>query len=88
MHEIKINPDKKLYYKVKEAATEKDKNLSEYFRDPLMKQSGVELTIEFADIYRYVEQIKQLTRKVDSILPIIYRSGKIYEQKAYLGFPK
>ena len=82
MHEIRINLDEELYYKVKEEAAEKDMNLSEYFRDLLMKQSGVELTIDFADVYRYVEQIEQLTRKVDSILPTIYRSGKAYEQEA------
>ena len=42
----------------------------------------MELTIDFADVYRYVEQIEQLTRKVDSILPTIYHSGKVYEQEA------
>ena len=59
-------------------------NLSEYFRDLLSKQSGVELVIDFADIDEYVKQIEQLRRKIDAILPTIYRSGKIYEQEAVL----
>ena len=76
--------DDELYYKVKEDSARKGMNLSEYFRDLLSKQSGVELVIDFADIYEYVEKIEQLTRKIDAILPTIYRSGKIYEKEAVL----
>ena len=84
MHEIRINLDEELYYKVKEEAAEKNMNLSEYFRDLLMKQSGVELTIDFADVYKYIDKMEYLRRSIDSILPTIYRSGKIYEQEAIL----
>lgn len=59
-------------------------NLSEYFRDLLSKQSGVELVIDFADIDEYVEQIEKLRKRIDAVLPTIYRSGKIYEQEAVL----
>jgi len=73
-----------LYYKVKDEAARKGMNLSEYFRDLLSKQSGIELVIDFADIDEYVEQIEKLRKKIDAILPTIYRSGKIYEQEAVL----
>ena len=78
--------DDELYFKVKEDSARKGMNLSEYFRDLLSKQSGVELVIDFADIYEYVEKIEQLTRKIDAILPTIYRSGKIYEKEAVFAF--
>ena len=84
LHEIRINLDDALYFKVKEEAARKGMNLSEYFRDLLSKQSGVELVIDFADIDEYVKEIEQLRRKIDAILPTIYRSGKIYEQEAVL----
>ena len=48
--------DDELYFKVKEDSARKGMNLSEYFRDLLSKQSGVELVIDFADIYEYVEK--------------------------------
>lgn len=69
---------------VKEESARKGMNLSKYFRDLLSKQSGVELLINFADIDEYVEQIEQLRKKIDAVLPTIYRSGKIYEQEAVL----
>ena len=84
MHEIRINLDDELYFMVKEEAARKGMNLSEYFRDLLSKQSGVELVIDFADIDEYVMQIEQLRKKIDAVLPTIYRSGKIYEQEAVL----
>ena len=84
MHEIRINLDDELYLMVKEEAARKGMNLSEYFRDLLSKQSGVELVIDFADIDEYVMQIEQLRKKIDAVLPTIYRSGKIYEQEAVL----
>ena len=84
MHEIRINLDEELYFMVKEEAARKGMNLSEYFRDLLSKQSGVELVIDFADIDEYVMQIEQLRKKIDAVLPTIYRSGKIYEQEAVL----
>ena len=84
MHEIRINLDEELYFMVKEESSRKGMNLSEYFRDLLSKQSGVELVIDFADIDEYVMQIEQLRQKIDAVLPTIYRSGKIYEQEAVL----
>ena len=62
MHEIRVTLDEEPYYKVKEEAAEKNMNLSEYFRDLLLKQSGVELTIDFADVYRYVELVQDYTQ--------------------------
>ena len=56
--------------------------LSEYTRDILMKRAAVEVVIDFADIDSYVEEIDSLIRKIDGILPTIYRTGKIYEQEA------
>ena len=84
MHEIRINLDDELYFMVKEESARKGMNLSEYFRDLLSKQSGVELVIDFADIDEYVMQIEQLRKKIDAALPTIYRSGKVYEQEAVL----
>lgn len=84
MHEIRINLDDELYFMAKEESARKGMNLSEYFRDLLSKQSGVELVIDFADIDEYVMQIEQLRKKIDAVLPTIYRSGKIYEQEAVL----
>ncbi len=84
MHEIRINLDDELYLMVKEESARKGMNLSEYFRDLLSKQSGVELVIDFADIDEYMMQIEQLRKKIDAVLPTIYRSGKIYEQEAVL----
>ena len=84
LHKIGIFFDDELYFKVKEDSARKGMNLSEYFRDLLSKQSGVELVIDFADIDEYVEQIEKLRKKIDAVLPTIYRSGKIYEQEAVL----
>ncbi len=84
MHEIRINLDEELYYTIKEDAARKVMNLSEYFRDLLMKQSGVELTIDFADVYKYIEQIEQLTRKVDSILPKFTGVEKFTSRKRFI----
>ena len=43
LHKIGIYLDDELYFKVKEDSARKGMNLSEYFRDLLSKQSGVEL---------------------------------------------
>ena len=56
--------------------------LSEYIRDILNKQSGIELKIDFADIDQFVQDIEALSRKIDAILPTIYNTDRIYEQQA------
>ena len=76
--------DEEKYEELKEIAKEKDMAVSEYVRDLLYKKSDVELTIDFADVYRYVETIEDLKQKINSILPSIFRSGRIYEQEAVL----
>ncbi|MBP3594355.1 MAG: hypothetical protein J6J44_07485 [Lachnospiraceae bacterium] len=76
--------DEEKYEELKEIAKEKDMAVSEYVRDLLYKKSDVELTIDFADVYRYVETIEDLKQKISSILPSIFRSGRIYEQEAVL----
>ena len=76
--------DEEKYEELKEIAKEKDMAVSEYVRDLLYKKSDVELTIDFADVYRYVETIEDLKQKINSILPSIFRSGRIYEQEAVI----
>ena len=76
--------DEEKYEELKEIAKEKDMAVSEYVRDLLYKKSDVELTIDFADVYRYVETIEDLKQKINSILPSIFRSGRIYGQEAVL----
>jgi len=58
--------------------------VSAYVRDLLYRKSDVELTIDFADVYRYVETIEDLKQKINAILPSIFRSGRIYEQEAVI----
>lgn len=77
-----VNDD--LYSEIVERANIKNMAISEYVKDILSKQSGVELTIGFADIDRYVDEIEDLKKKIDSVLPTIYRTGKIYEPQAAL----
>lgn len=80
MQRIQTFVDDEIYEKFKIEAARKNMTLSEYARDILMKHAAVEVVIDFADIDSYVEEIDTLIRKIDSILPSIYRTGKIYEQ--------
>lgn len=82
MQRIQTFVDDKIYEEFKEEAERKNMTLSEYARDILMKRAAVEVVIDFADIDSYVEEIDKLIRKIDGILPTIYRTGKIYEQEA------
>lgn len=84
MRMIKVWIDEEIYDIIKEASDNKDMPVSEYARDILSRKSNVELTIDFADVYRYVEIIEDLKQKINSILPSIFRSGRIYEQEAVL----
>ena len=84
MKMIKVWIDEELFDIVKEAADNKSMSVSEYVRDILSKNSYVDITLDFADIDHYVEIIGNLERKIDAILPTIYRSGKIYEQEAVI----
>ena len=79
MKMIKVWIDEELYAIVKEAADNKSMSVSEYVRDILSKNSYVDITLDFADVYRYVETIEDLKQKINSILPSIFRSGRIYE---------
>ena len=82
MQRIQTFVDDEIYEDFKEEAERKNMTLSEYARDILMKRAAVEVVIDFADIDSYVEEIDKLIRKIDGILPTIYRTGKIYEQEA------
>ena len=82
MQRIQTFIDDEIYEDFKEEAEQKNMTLSEYARDILMKRAAVEVVIDFADIDSYVEEIDKLIRKIDAILPTIYRTGKIYEQEA------
>ena len=84
MKMIKVWIDEELYDIVKEAADNKSMSVSEYVRDILSKNSYVNITLDFADVYRYVETIEDLKQKINSILPSIFRSGRIYEQEAVI----
>ena len=55
MKMIKVWIDEELYDIVKEDAENKVMSVSEYVRYILSKKSYVEITINFADIDRYVE---------------------------------
>ena len=82
MQRIQTFVDDEIYEEFKEEAERKNMTLSEYARDILMKRAAVEVVIDFADIDSYVDEIDKLIRKIDGILPTIYRTGKIYEQEA------
>lgn len=82
MQRIQTFVNDEIYEEFKEEAERKNMTLSEYARDILMKRAAVEVVIDFADIDSYVEEIDSLIRKIDGILPTIYRTGKIYEQEA------
>lgn len=76
--------DEDRYEELKETAKQKDMTVSAYVRDLLYRKSDVELTIDFADVYRYVETIEDLKQKINAILPSIFRSSKIYEQESVI----
>ena len=76
--------DEDRYEELKETAKQKDMTVSAYVRDLLYRKSDVELTIDFADVYRYVETIEDLKQKINAILPSIFRSGRIYEQESVI----
>jgi len=84
MKMIKVWIDEELYDIIKEAADNKSMSVSEYVRDILSKNSYVDITLDFAYVYRYVETIEDLKQKINSILPSIFRSGRIYEQEAVI----
>ncbi len=84
MKEIRIWLDDDVYSEVKEIVTKKNMSMSEYYRDLQSKQSGIELVIDFADIDKFVQEIEEIKKKIDTVLPTIYRTGKIYEQEAIL----
>ena len=73
MKMIKVWIDEELYDIIKEAADNKSMSVSEYVRDILSKNSYVDITLDFADVYRYVETIEDLKQKINSILPSIFR---------------
>ena len=55
-------------------------NLSEYVRSCLHHQSGVELSISFADIDRYASAVENLVNTICGLAPILWNSWKAYGQ--------
>lgn len=80
MKQVHIKMDDKEYEQLKKNAGQRGMNLSEYVRSCLHRQSGVELSIDFADIDRYASAIDKLVNTVCGLAPILWGSGKAYEQ--------
>ena len=80
MRQMHIKMDDKEYEQLKKDAEQRGMNLSEYVRSCLHRQSGVELSIDFADIDRYASAIDKLVNTVCGLAPILWGSGKAYEQ--------
>ncbi len=80
MKQMHIKMDDKEYEQLKKNADQRGMNLSEYVRSCLHRQSGVELSIDFADIDRYASAIEKLVNTVCGLAPILWNSGKAYEQ--------
>lgn len=80
MKEIRVNLPDEQYDAVKEITQEKGITISEYFRDLLSKQSGIEVRIDFADIDSYSMEMEQLVNQLSGICATIYRTNKAYEQ--------
>jgi len=80
MKQMHIKMDDKEYEQLKKDADQRGMNLSEYVRSCLHRQSGVELSISFADIDRYASAIEKLVNTVCGLAPILWDSGKAYGQ--------
>lgn len=80
MKQMHIKMDDKEYEQLKKDADQRGMNLSEYVRSCLHRQSGVELSIDFADIDKYASAIEKLVNTVCGLAPILWNSGKTYEQ--------
>jgi len=72
--QVWVDEDK--YEELKETVSQKDMTVSAYVRDLLYRKSDVELTIDFADVYHYVETIEDLKQKINAILPSIFSFRK------------
>lgn len=80
MKQLHIKMDDEEYEQLKKNAGQRGMNLSEYVRSCLHRQSGVELSIDFADIDRYASAIEKLVNTVCGLAPILWNSGKAYGQ--------
>lgn len=80
MKQMHIKMEKEEHEQLKKNADQRGMNLSEYVRSCLHRQSGVELSIDFADIDRYASAIDKLVNTVCGLAPILWSSGKVYEQ--------
>lgn len=80
MKQMHIKMDDKEYERLKKNADQRGMNLSEYVRSCLHRQSGMELSINFADIDKYASAIEKLMNTVCGLAPILWGSGKAYEQ--------
>lgn len=80
MKQMHIKMDDKEYEQLKKDAGQRGMNLSEYVRSCLHRQSGVELAIDFSDIDKYASAIEKLVNTVCGLAPILWGSGKAYEQ--------
>lgn len=80
MKQLHIKMEDKEYEQLKKNAEQRGMNLSEYVRSCLHRQSGVELSISFADIGKYASAIEKLVNTVCGLAPILWSSGKAYGQ--------
>ena len=71
MRQMHIKMDDKEYEQLKKDAEQRGMNLSEYVRSCLHRQSGVELSTDFADIDRYASAIDKLVNTVCGLAPIL-----------------
>ncbi len=77
---IRLSTDE--YKRLTMTARENNMTVAEYVRDILAKQSAVTITIDFADIDTYIEKVDAVIRRLDAVLPTIFRSGKALESEA------
>lgn len=80
MKDVRVNLTDEQYDAMKEVIQEKGVTISEYFRDLLSKQSGIEVKIDFADIDHYTIEMEQLINQLAGVCATIYRTDKAYEQ--------
>ena len=80
MKDVRVNLTDEQYDQMKETIQEKGITISDYFRDLLAKQSGIEVRIDFADIDSYAEETEQLVNQLSGVCATIYRTNQAFEQ--------
>lgn len=81
MKEVHIKFDDKEFELLKTASENASQSMSEYIRDTIERQSGVQLSIDFADIDEYSEQIQKYIETISGLAPVIWRSGKVSDRE-------